>query len=149
MPQHVITLDIPRPVGVVFDFLARPANHVQLAPPELRLRLVEGPERVQLGARLRWKARRMGVTQSLANEVTAFEEAGLIEEEQRQGPFKRWAFAHRFTASAGGTRLVEELTYEPPGGMLGLLVKADAIRRDLEALFAYREKRLRDLFTDS
>ena len=32
---------------------------------------------------------------------------------------------------------------------LGLVVTADAVRRDLEALFAYREKRLRDLFTDS
>lgn len=145
MPQHIAALDIARPIDVVFDFLARPANLVLLAPAEMRLQLVEGPDRLELGARLHWKARRMGVTQSLVNEVTVFEEAALIEEQQRQGPFKRWVFVHRFTASATGTRLAEELTYEPPGGLLGLLVTADTIRRDLEALFAYRERRLREL----
>ncbi len=145
MPQHITTLEVPHPVDAVFDFLARPANLVQLAPPEMRLQLVEGPPRVHVGARVHWKARRMGVTQSLHNEVTAFEEAALIEEQQRQGPFKRWLFVQRFTASASGTQLVQELTYEPPGGLLGLLVSAAAIRRDLETLFAYRSQQLRDL----
>jgi ligand-binding SRPBCC domain-containing protein len=149
MPKHVISLEVPCPSSDVFDFLARPANHVQLAPPELRLELVQGPERLKLGALLHWKARRMGVSQALTNEVTAFEEGVLIAEEQRQGPFKRWTFLHRFKATATGTRIDEELTYEPPGGMLGMLVTAKMIENELESLFAFRADQLRQAFARS
>jgi ligand-binding SRPBCC domain-containing protein len=144
MPRHVNTVEIPRPVADVFDFLARPANLQRLAPPELRLELVEGPDRLELGSVLHWKARRMGVSQMLVHEVTAFEEGVRIVEEQRRGPLRRWVFAHRFEPSQAGTRLTEEIDYEPPGGPLGLLVGAEAIRQDLETLFAYREKQLRE-----
>jgi ligand-binding SRPBCC domain-containing protein len=146
MAQVRNVLDIARPVSEVFDFLARPANLVQLAPAELQLELVKGPERLQLGAVLHWKARRLGISQDLVNEVIAFEEAALIDEQQRQGPFKRWRYLHCFEATDDGTRLTEELNYEPPGGMLGLLVSAAAIQRDLDKLFAYREQQLRKRF---
>jgi ligand-binding SRPBCC domain-containing protein len=146
MPQFSSTIEVPRPTHVVFDYLAHPANLVQLAPAEMRLELVRAPDRLQLGSVIHWKARRMGVSQTLVNEVTAFEEAVLINEEQKQGPFKRWAFLHRFEATADGTRLTEELTCEPPGGLLGMLVTAEVIQRELEKLFAYRAQQFREIF---
>jgi ligand-binding SRPBCC domain-containing protein len=146
MPQHKISLEVPCPPNDVFDFLARPANLVQLAPPELRLELVQAPERLQLGSLLHWKARRMGVSQALKHEVVEFKESALIAEDQRHGPFKRWTFLHRFEAIASGTRIEEELTYEPPGGLLGMLVTAATIQKELETLFAFRADQLRQAF---
>src|SRR5579864_8529170 len=108
MPQVALALDVARRAEEVFDFLARPANHVQLVPAEMRLELVQGPERVALGTLLHWKARRMGVSQTLVNEVTAFEECTLIAEQQRQGPFKQWHLLHRIEATPSGTRLAAE-----------------------------------------
>src|SRR5450755_333263 len=96
MPHHNTSIDVARPIAEVFDFLARPANLAQLASPELGLLLVEGPERLALGSVMHWKARRMGITQSLVNAITAFEEGVRIDEEQQKGPFKRWSFTHRF-----------------------------------------------------
>jgi ligand-binding SRPBCC domain-containing protein len=147
MPEYISVLEIARPIAAVFDFLARPANLVHLAPAELHLQLIDGPQRLQLGALLHWKARRMGVSQSLLNEVTAFEENAVIEEQQRRGPFRQWVFVHRFEATAAGTRLTEQVNYEPPGGLLGLLVTANTIRRDLETLFAYRAQQLEKLLS--
>jgi ligand-binding SRPBCC domain-containing protein len=146
MPSLIATVDLPRPTQELFDYLARSANLAALAPPELRLQLVAGPERLQLGTLLHWKARRMGISQSIINEVTLFEEGVRIGEEQRSGPFRRWTMTHRFEATAGGSILTSEVNYEPPGGMLGLLVTAEVIRKDLEKLFAYRAKRLAELF---
>jgi ligand-binding SRPBCC domain-containing protein len=142
MPRHRFSLEVSCPTSDVFDFLVRPANLVQLAPPDMRLELVQGPERLQLGSLLHWKARRMGVSQSLKNEVTAFEEGILFAEEQRQGPFKRWTFLHRFEATAAGTRIEEELTYEPPGGILGMLVTVRMIENELDSLLAFRADQL-------
>jgi ligand-binding SRPBCC domain-containing protein len=145
MHQHTTSFQLPCSVADVFDFLARPTNLLKLAPPEMRLQLVEGPVRLALGARMHWKARRLGVSHMLVNEVTAFEENARIDEEQRQGPFRKWTFSHCFQACGDGTRLTEEVVYEPPGGMLGLLVGAATIRMELEKLFAYRAQRLGEL----
>jgi ligand-binding SRPBCC domain-containing protein len=115
----------------------------------MRLELVQAPERLQLGTLLHWKARRMGVSQALKHEVAAFEEGILIAEEQRQGPFKRWTFLHRFEAMAGGARIDEELIYEPPGGMLGVLVSPATIDKEIKMLFAFRADQLRQTFARS
>jgi ligand-binding SRPBCC domain-containing protein len=145
MPQYTTTLDLPRPVEDVFALFAAPAQIVRLAPPDLRLELVEGPERVQLGTLLRWQARRAGVRQSLVTEITGFEENGLIAEKQQQGPFARWEAVRRFAPHDNRTRLVETVEFEPPRGVLGLLLSAKAIGAELERMFAYREQRLREL----
>jgi ligand-binding SRPBCC domain-containing protein len=94
-----------------------------------------------LGSRITVKGRRAGVAQHLVSEVTAFEPGRSFVEEQRQGPFRRWAHTYRFEAQAdGGTLLTEEIDYEPPGGVLGLLLTAEKIERDLAAVYAFRRE---------
>jgi len=146
MPSFVATVELRRPALELFDYLARPANLGVLTPPELHLQLVDGPDRLKLGAMLHWRARRMGVSQSMVNEITVFEEGARIGEEQRTGPFARWIVTHRFEATASGSNLTSEVIYEPPGGMLGLLVTVEVIHKDLEKLFGYRAQRLAELF---
>ena len=83
MPHFEATTTVRRPLTEVFDFLSRPANLIELTPPEFNVRLVEGPERLHLGARVVLHARRWGFTQPLVSEVTAFEPDRLIVDEQR------------------------------------------------------------------
>lgn len=146
MPHYSTTIELAGAVADVFAFFAQPALLVGLAPPELRLELVEGPERLQPGSRLRWKARRWGVSQHLVSAVTVFEENARIVEEQLQGPFARWVVERLFEPSGAGTRLREGIDFEPPGGMLGRMVTADAVRADLERLAAFRDGKLKALF---
>ena len=145
MPHYTTTLDLPRPPAAVFALFAQPAQVVRLAPPELHLELVEGPARVSLGSVLRWKARRWGISQRLVGEVTTFEEATVLAETQREGPFAVWVLTRRFEATADGTRLHETVDFEPPRGMLGRLVTADVVRTEVEKLFAFRAEKLREL----
>ena len=129
-----------------FALFRRPAERVRLAPPELHLRLEEGPDELQLGSRLTVRGRRWGVTQRMVSEITAFEDGALIVEEQRQGPFRSWRHTQRFEPSPdGGVRITDAIEYEPPGGVLGRLATAEAIRRELERAFAYRRERLTGL----
>jgi ligand-binding SRPBCC domain-containing protein len=145
MPQVLKVIELPIPVADVFGFFLRPANLLALAPPELRLELVEGPDLLELGARLTWKGRRWGIAYRLVTEVVALEPDGLIAEEQRQGPFRRWVVSRRFEATADGTRLTEQIDFEPPGGLLGLTITAQAIEQELEAAFTHRARKLPEL----
>ena len=129
-----------------FALFRQPAERVLLAPPDLRLRLVEGPAELGPGSRLTVSGRRWGVTQRMTTEITAFEDGALIVEEQRQGPFRSWKQTQRFEPADGGVRITDVVEYDPPGGMLGRLATTEAVGRELERAFAHRRERLTGLF---
>src|SRR5262245_14986371 len=131
MPQFEAVQSFPLPPTEVFEFFRRPANLIRVSPPELHMKLVEGPERVELGSRLVLAGRRWGVPQRVVSEVTAFEMDAVFVDEQREGPFRKWVHTHRFEAIPGGCRVTDRVEYEPPGGMLGLVVNAGFVERDL------------------
>ena len=146
MPHYTVTMEIARPLPDMFAFFSRPKNLSQFAPPDLNLQLLDAPETLTQGARLVWQGRRWGISQKIIQEVTTFDAEKRIIVEQKQGPFKRWVQAHDFEAADEGTRIVEKIDFEPPGGMLGFLVTAEAIRKDLVKVAAYREAKLKELF---
>jgi len=146
MPYYTSTLEVSRPLLEVFSFFTKPRNLLDLAPPELSLELLTAPDVLILGARLVWKGKRWGISQQITQEVMAFDVGKQIAIEQRQGPFKRWIHSHQFSATEAGTLIYEKIDFEPPGGMLGFVITADSIHKDLNKLFAYRENKLKELF---
>lgn len=146
MANYTATFEITRPVSDLFAFFSKPRNLVQLAPADLNLELLTGPEIMQLGSRLVWKGRRWGISQQIVQEVSTFDHEQLISLEQKQGPFVRWLHAHHFEPTDSGTKITEKIDFEPPGGMLGFVVTANTIRKDLDKLLAYREKKLKEIF---
>jgi ligand-binding SRPBCC domain-containing protein len=146
MPQHTVALDIGRPVAELFAYLSRPKNLVSLAPPELNLELVTAPEVLALGERIVWTGRRWGISQKIIQEVSTFEVDKRIIVEQKQGPFAHWVHGSQFAVIDAGTRIVETIDFAPPGGILGRLISADAIRKDIDKIVAHREKKLREIF---
>jgi ligand-binding SRPBCC domain-containing protein len=138
--RHRLRVPLPRPA--VFAYFRRPAHAVALAPPGAGLTLLEAPEVVAVGSRIVVQARRWGLSRRFVAEVVELAEPDRIVEEQREGPFARWRHSRSFEAAGGETDLVEEVTFDPPGGMLGLTLTAAAVERDLEAAFAWRDARL-------
>lgn len=146
MPLFETQLCLPRPVEEVFAYFCRPAHRVELAPPDLHLTLLDAPEQVTLGSRVRVKISRWGLPQQLTGEVTVFEPGVRFVEEQREGPFRHWVHSHLFEPVAGGVRVADRIDFEPPGGVLGMLMSAGLIERELQEMFAYRRQRLCERF---
>jgi ligand-binding SRPBCC domain-containing protein len=145
MPTFDASLCFPRPLAEVFDFFRDPANLVRVSPPQLHMRLVEGPERIALGSRIVFRGRRWGIPQHVVSEVTAFEANAAFTDEQRQGPFRSWVHVHRFEAVPPGTHVTDHIEYEPPGGVLGLVMAAPLLERELQWIFGYRSAKLKEL----
>jgi ligand-binding SRPBCC domain-containing protein len=146
MPHYTVSLEIPHPLTDLFAFLTKPKNLVQLAPPDLHLELLTAPDILTLGSRLVWKGRRWGISQQIIQEVATFDREKLIVVEQKKGPFARWVHANYFEATDAGTKIVEKIDFDPPGGLLGYIITADSIRKDLQRLLAYREQKLKEIF---
>jgi len=146
MPRFVATVVLSESVAQVFDFLRRPANLLRVAPPELALQLDDAPEELQLGSRLTLRTRRWGMKQRSVTEVIVFQPNVLFVEEQKEGAFRQWLYSHRFEATTdGGTRVLDEIDYELPGGMLGLLLTPAVVERELAAFFHYRNDSLAEI----
>jgi ligand-binding SRPBCC domain-containing protein len=149
MPTVQSTVDLNAVAGRVFAVLLRPENLVRLAPPDLGFRLLEAPEALTVGARVAIGLRRWGVTLRLETEVTTLEADRLLVEEQRRGPFRRWTVTRRLEPLAdGGTRLSDAVDFEPPGGVLGLALRAGTIERDLAWLFEHRREALAEMLRE-
>ena len=144
--HYTTTLEIAQPLADLFAFFTKPENLVQLAPPDLHLELLTSPDVLALGSCLVWKGRRWGISQQIIQEVTGFDTDKSFVMEQKKGPFARWVHAHHFEATDAGTRILEKIDFAPPGGLLGRLISAESIRKDLVTLFAYREKKLKEIF---
>jgi len=145
MPLFEATQFYPRPIDEVFSFLRSPAHLVAISPPDFHLRVVEGPELVELGSRVVLHGRRWGIPQRMVSVITAFEPPLTFTDSQVEGPFRKWDHTHRFEAVAGGTRVSDHIEYEPPGGLLGLVVTAARIESDLRRVFEYRARKLAEL----
>ena len=137
--------DLAWPVESVFAFLEQPANLLRVSPPELHLRLVDGPRRLQLGSRLTVQGRRWGIPQRIVSEVTVFQPHRLLEDEQREGPFHRWVHRHRLEPRDGGTRMTDRIEFEPPGGLAGLVLTESRVQSELAWVFDYRAQKMREL----
>lgn len=94
------------------------------------------------GDTVTWRARHFGIWWRMTSEISELDAPHMFVDRQVKGPFKRFLHRHCFTPVTGGTRLVDEVTFEAPFGPLGLLVERLVLRRHIEALIDVRNQHL-------
>jgi ligand-binding SRPBCC domain-containing protein len=138
---------LPRPRDEVFAFFADAHNLDALTPPWLRFRvLTPRPVAMRPGAVIDYRLRLRGLPLRWRSEITAWDPPRRFVDEQRRGPYRRWAHEHTFEEDRGGTLVRDRVEYAAPGGPLEPLLHRLLVGPDLAAVFAYREEKLRELF---
>ena len=130
----------------VFDYILRPANLQGLTPPEAQLVYVDPPEEIQLGTRLVCKMQAGGIIQNLAYEIVEFVAPRRYREQMVEGPLRLWLHDSIVVPSANGCIVIEEVEFEAPSGLLGLIMNDGKIMEALEDGFDYRGKVLQEVF---
>lgn len=126
----------------LFALLRRPAVLVSLAPPSFGLTLLDGPDEMEADSRYTVQARRWGLSRKIVTRVVECVHASTLIEEQESGPLKAWRLERLFRQTDAGTELTERVTFEPPGGMLGLTLTAARVEADVRSGYAWRRERL-------
>jgi ligand-binding SRPBCC domain-containing protein len=157
---------VPFPLDLVFTFFSDPENLPKIMPTSSATRLVEVkrvPPSVAPAGLKNEKATGTGsilVTsfrvfpflpfrQQWIARITEFEWNHHFADVQERGPFQSWHHRHEFTASSrngmSGTTIRDVIDYEIGFGLLGRLVDAPLVRRQMDSTFRERQRKLPEL----
>lgn len=140
---------ISRPLDEVFPFFAEPRNLARITPSWLGFRIVsDGPLRMAPGLRIEYRVSPFRLPQRWISEITEYDPPHRFVDEQRVGPYQRWHHVHEFRPVPGGTEVRDVVSYALPFGPLGRLAHVLFVRRQLEAIFAHRQRVVESLWGD-
>jgi ligand-binding SRPBCC domain-containing protein len=135
---------LPRPIDEVFDFFGDARNLQTITPPWLHFQiLTPGDTRMQVGTRIDYRIRLHGVPIRWRSSITAWEPPNRFVDEQISGPYRLWIHEHLFRDEGAATVVSDNVRYAVRGGAV---IDQLFVRPDLERIFDYRHKRLREMF---
>jgi ligand-binding SRPBCC domain-containing protein len=133
---------LPRPRPEVFAFFADAGNLQDITPLWLHFRILTPPPiEMKAGAVLDYRLRLHGIPLSWKTEITAWDPPHRFVDEQIRGPYRLWIHEHTFEEDGDGTVVSDHVRYAVPFGTLANWL---LVRRDLRAIFQYREERLKE-----
>lgn len=94
--------------------------------------------RILLHETVTWRAKHLGVWQTLTSRITAYQHPSFFTDEMVQGAFKSICHHHRFTQTAEGTLMEDEFHFESPLGVLGILFNYIFLTNYLKRLLEHR-----------
>ncbi|MBI2216562.1 MAG: SRPBCC family protein [Candidatus Rokubacteria bacterium] len=143
--HHESRVWIARPRDAVFAFFADPGNLAHITPGWLGLEMVGDAPAMAAGtvidARIRW----LGVPLRWRTFIREWDPPVRFVDVQIRGPYARWEHRHLFLEDSGGTWVEDLVTYRLPFGPVGRLAHAVVVRRQLDAIWRYRERRIGEL----
>lgn len=107
------------------------------------------PEELDAGSRIDLSVQPFGIgpRQHMVSVIADREHgdgAGMFQDTMESGPFAEWEHTHRFFSDGDGTRLVDHVRYDFPGGALGRAVSPLG-RIGLEPMFRGRHRTTKEL----
>lgn len=135
---------LPCPLDEIFSFFADAGNLELLTPPWMRFHiLTPRPIEMRPGTRIDYQLRIRLFPVRWQSEITAWEPPHHFVDEQRHGPYRVWRHEHTFEPRDGGTICRDIVRYAVP---FDTLTHRFIVRPDIERIFAFRQKKMSELF---
>lgn len=141
--SEVCIKDTPR---VLFEFFLNPNNLVEITLPSLKLKILDAPEKVEVGSIVEFQVTQLAFDLKATHEVVLLEEY-CITQKQVTGPMKEFQHERRFVeVGDANCRIENTVTFERPGGMLGAVMHQERIISSLDESFEYQNSKLQEKF---
>ena len=140
---------VPTTLDRAWDFFSSPANLKTITPPDMGFDITtpDLPDKMYPGMIIAYKVRPLfGIPTSWITEITHVKDKEYFVDDQRVGPYSLWSHLHTFEERDAGVLMRDRIYYVVPLGPLGDLLNALLIRRRVEQIFAYRTRRIDEIF---
>lgn len=139
---------LPLSLAECWDFFSTPNNLQKLTPAYLGFSSDYANQETMYAGQIIIHHIRpiLGIAVKWVTEITHVDKPHYFIDEQRFGPYKFWHHEHRFKSINQGVEIMDIIHYELPLGIIGTLINAIKVKRDIEAIFHYRTNKLNQLF---
>ncbi len=132
---------IPLPKDKVFHFFSLAENLEQITPPWLNFKIThKSADKIAENILIDYKLKIHGIPVKWRTRISKWQPDELFVDEQLKGPYTKWYHVHSFHDVAGGTLIRDDVTFRVPGSIIGKWLLTPFIRKDVEAIFSYRQK---------
>jgi ligand-binding SRPBCC domain-containing protein len=138
---------VKRSLKETFAFFENPANLGKITPPWLSFNIVTKDVPMGLGAQFDYVIKWLGLPMKWRSLISKYEPPFLFADDQLIGPYKTWHHEHTFLQTTNGVIVGDHLQYSLPMGPLGAIAQAVMVKRQLEAVFKYRQTELAKIFS--
>ncbi len=131
-----------------WDFFSDPRNLKVITPPKLNMTITsELPERMYEGMIISYQVHPiLNIPLTWVTEITKIMPNKMFIDEQRHGPYKMWHHEHFFRELDSGIEVEDLISYVMPFGPLGKMIQKMHVGKELESIFDYRTKVLKEKF---
>lgn len=127
-------------VETVWQFHERPDILNLLTPPWQPVIIIRREGGLEIGAVSEFRLSLVGIPVPwIATHIECIPNQ-LFVDQQTQGPMKSWVHRHEFSPQGGKTKLIDQISYEIPGGLLSELFLGWWVNARLRDMFRYRHE---------
>lgn len=151
MPAYSLKTIQRMPISLdqAWDFFSNPANLQLITPPHMGFSIISEHhgDRMYAGQLIEYTVTPvLGIPLYWMTEITQVKEGVYFIDEQRYGPYSLWHHQHHFKAIDAGVEMTDIVHYKIPLGPLGHLANWLFVGKQLQQIFAYRHKKVEELF---
>jgi ligand-binding SRPBCC domain-containing protein len=134
----------------VWNFISSPKNLSKITPDKMDFNILSEAEDLNTmysGQIIEYTVSPVfNIKLHWVTEIKAVVDKSFFIDEQRVGPYSFWHHKHFIKEVDGGVEMTDVVHYKLPFGFLGKVVNALFVKKQLEDIFAYRFKKLEQLF---
>ena len=137
------------PLAEVWRFFSDPHNLEKITPAYMKFQVLKCPNVVEVydGMIIEYKVRPiLNYPMKWTTLITKVEPQKYFTDTQTRGPYSLWEHTHYFEQTANGTKMIDEVRYALPLGILGSIAHNLFVRKQLEVIFQFREKVIEQIF---
>ena len=97
------------------------------------------------GAEIEYNIKWLGLPIHWKTLISEYEPPASFVDQQEKGPYTLWRHHHTFEETSAGTRVGDHVEYALPLGVLGEIAHAVMVKRQLEAIFRFRQREIGNL----
>ena len=139
---------LPISLEEAWSFFSSPSNLNLITPEDMDFKILDVlPAHIYQGLMIRYKIKPMfNIPLDWITEITEVKDKVYFIDEQRKGPYRTWHHEHHFKEVDGGVLMTDKLSYDIGMSFIGTLAGKLWVDKQVQKIFAYRRKKLSELF---
>lgn len=140
--------NLPISLQEAWNFIANPKNLEVITPQSMGFKTISGDEKEMFAGQIihYYITPLFGIKLQWVTEITHVQDKKFFVDEQRFGPYAFWHHKHFLKEIPGGVEMEDIVHYKVPMGILGQMAHPFLVKPKLEEIFAFRQKKLVELF---